>query len=54
MEVVINSICSKLEEAIKNWVDDVLSSVDWWTQYLYKELYMKIEGARLTGSNDVP
>jgi hypothetical protein len=47
MEGKIDSICSKLEETIKNRVDDVLSSVDWWTQYLCKEPSMKIEGMQL-------
>jgi hypothetical protein len=37
----------KLEETIRNRVDDVLSSVDWWTQYLCKEPNMKIEGMQL-------
>lgn len=43
METRINFIQSKLEEAIRNWVEDSLLSVHWWTQDLCKELNTKIE-----------
>jgi hypothetical protein len=42
-EATINSILSELEETIKNWVEDVLVSVNQWNQDLCKELDAKIE-----------
>jgi hypothetical protein len=43
MEVVLNSIQSELEETIKQWVEDILVSVDQWTWSLCEELIEKIE-----------
>jgi hypothetical protein len=43
MEAAINSIQSELEETIKQWVEDVLVSVDQGTWSLCEELIEKIE-----------
>jgi gas vesicle protein len=43
MESAINSIWSKLQETIKNQVEEILSSVDQWTHSLHKELNVKIK-----------
>jgi hypothetical protein len=42
MEAMINSILPKLEDTIKNWPEDMVLSVDQWTQGLCKEFYVKI------------
>jgi hypothetical protein len=47
MEAAINSILSELKETIKNCVEDVLVSVDQWTQGPSKELDVKIEETEL-------
>jgi hypothetical protein len=44
---MINPIQSKMEETIKNWVEDVLVSVDQWTQGLCEEVSAKIEETQL-------
>jgi BMFP domain-containing protein YqiC len=48
MEAAINSIQSELEETIKNQMDNVLSSVNQWTQGIRKELNTKIEEMQLS------
>jgi hypothetical protein len=47
MEAAINSIQSKLEETIKNMVENILAFVDQWTQDLSKELNVKTEDSQL-------
>lgn len=43
IEAAINSIQSKLKETIRDWVEDILSSVNQWTQVLHKECSVKTE-----------
>jgi hypothetical protein len=47
MEVTRNPIWPKLEETVKNWMDDVLSSIDQWTQTLHEELNVMLEEKQL-------
>jgi hypothetical protein len=47
MEAAISSIQSKIGETIKNPVEDILSSVDQWTQGLCQEHNKKIEETQL-------
>lgn len=47
-EGLIHPIQSKMEETIKNWVEDALVSVYQWTLGLCEELSAKIEKTHLT------
>jgi predicted transposase YdaD len=47
METAINSIGFELDETIKNRVEDVLASVNQWTQDLHKEFNVKTEETHL-------
>jgi hypothetical protein len=47
MEVAVSFVWYRLEETIKNPVEDALASVDQWTQGLLEELNVKVEEMQL-------
>jgi hypothetical protein len=47
MEAATSFIRSEPEEAMKNWADDILSSVNQWTWASCEELNPKIEETQL-------
>jgi hypothetical protein len=47
MEAAISSIWFELEETIRNWMENVLASVDQGTQGLSEEIVVKVEETQL-------